>query len=153
MAYHRFMESRAANRPEKEQLNHLKASEQFCQQAISLSPLNAMNDLANTHNVLGVVYIYLSALDHALQHFREAIRYHEAQNDLYKAAQTRFNVALALRDAGRLADAREYAYAARRNFETYGQATAAEIQNTQQLLAVIKHEMGKIKRNPFQLLF
>ncbi|MGH7596977.1 MAG: hypothetical protein ACREOI_11535 [bacterium] len=41
-------------------------------------------------------------------------------------------------NAGRLSDAREYARAALRNFETYGQAAAEMIQRTQQLLAEIE---------------
>lgn len=44
--------------------------------------------------------------------------------------------------AGRCSDAAEYARAALRNFETYCQAAAAEIQKTQQLLAEIERRMG-----------
>jgi hypothetical protein len=40
----------------------------------------------------------------------------ESADDLYGAARTRYNVAFALAEAGRLADAREYALAALRNF-------------------------------------
>ena len=55
-------------------------------------------------------------------------------DDRGKAAGTRFNVALALAQSGRVADAREYARAALCNFETYGAGAAQEIQRTQQLL-------------------
>jgi len=43
---------------------------------------------------------------------------------------------------GRLSDAAEYARAALRNYETYGQAAAAEIQKTQQLLARIEQALN-----------
>jgi hypothetical protein len=51
------------------------------------------------------------------------------------------NVAVNLMNAGRLSDAAEYARAALRNYETYGQAAAAGIQETQQLLAKIEQKM------------
>jgi len=71
----------------------------------------------------------------ALPHFRESIRCEETQSNVYGAAGTRFNVAWALAHSGRVADAREYARAALRNFETYGAGAAEMIQRTQQLLA------------------
>lgn len=68
------------------------------------------------------------------------------QGNLYGAAQPRFNVALALRATrGRLADAREYAYAALRNYQTYGDRAAAEIQETQGLIAEIEQDLLKRK--------
>ena len=72
----------------------------------------------------------------------EAIRYFEAAGALYNAATARFNVALALAQAGRLADAREYAHAALRNFQTYGDRAADKIQKTQGLIAEIERAMG-----------
>ena len=74
-------------------------------------------------------------IDRALPHYRESIRLREASGNVYGAATTRFNVALDLADSGRVADAREYARAALRNFETYGAGAAEMIQRTQQLLA------------------
>jgi hypothetical protein len=46
-------------------------------------------------------------------------------------------------NAGRLSDAAEYTRATRRNYETYGQAAAADIQRTQQLLGEIEQAMVK----------
>jgi tetratricopeptide (TPR) repeat protein len=144
VAYERFKEARAANKPEEELLRHLNASVQFYQQALAMTPPNAVDDLAVVHNQLGVIYDEGAGdLDRALPHYRECIRYGEAAGNLYGAARTRFNVALALRDAGRLADAREYALAALRNFQTYGDRAAAEIQKTQGLIAEIERAMGK----------
>jgi hypothetical protein len=47
-----------------------------------------------------------------------------------------------LLNTNRLSDAAEYARAALRNYETYGQAAAAEIQKTQQLLARIEQTLN-----------
>ena len=142
VAYERFQEARAANKPEEEPLRHLNAAVQFYQQALALIPPNAVDDLAVAHNQLGNIYKDAGDLDRALPHYREAIRYFEAAGNLYHAAVARFNVALALRDAGRLADAREYALAALRNFQTYGDRAAAEIQKTQRLIDWIEQKMS-----------
>ncbi len=137
VARERFAEARAANKPGKELLYHLNNAIRLHHQSIELLPSSAVDDLAVAHNSLGNLYSEGDDLDHALPHYRESIRYEEAAGNVYAAAQTRFNVALALRDAGHLADAREYAYAALRNFETYGDRAASEIQRTQQLIALI----------------
>ena len=140
MAYERFQEAREANQPE-EGLRHLNAAWQFYQQALDLLPPNAVDDLAVAHNALGIIWVEAGDLDRALPHYREAIRYREMQGNLYDAARTRFNVAIGLADAGRLADAREYAHAALRNFETYGDRAADMIQKTQQLIARIEQAL------------
>jgi tetratricopeptide (TPR) repeat protein len=84
-----------------------------------------------------MIYRNAGDIDRALPHYRESIRYEEAQGNVYGAARTRFNVALALAHSGRVADAREYARAALRNFETYGAGVAQDIRDTQQLLATL----------------
>ncbi len=134
VAHERFKEARAADKPNEELLRHLNAAAGFYHQALDLLPPNAVDDLAVTHNQLGNIYRNAGDLDRALSHYRESIRYKEAAGNIYAAANTRFNVALALRDAGRLADAREYAHAALRNYQTYGDRAAAEIQETQRLI-------------------
>jgi len=140
---HPALRRSAAQQPEAELLKHLKAAVGFYQQALELLPKNAVDDLAVTHNQLGIIYKNAGDLDRALPHYREAIRYREAMGDLYGAAQSRFNVALALMQAGRQVDAREYAYAALRNFETYEDRAAEEIQRTQGLIERIEQAMKK----------
>jgi hypothetical protein len=63
---------------------------------------------------------------------------------LYEAkrySETRSNVALALRGTGRLGDALLYAQASLRNYATYGDRAAAEIQWTQRLIERIEKAM------------
>jgi tetratricopeptide (TPR) repeat protein len=141
VAYERFNNARAAKQPEQELLRHLDDAMQFYLQALALLPPNAVDDLAVTHNNLGEVYRNAGDLDRALPHYREAIRYHEGAGNLYRAAETRRNVAVALAQAGRLADAREYALAALRNYETYGDRAAEMIERTKGLIAEIEGEM------------
>ena len=66
-----------------------------------------------------------------------AIRLREAQGNLYAAAQARYNLAIALRKAGSFADAREYAEAALRDYQTYGPGAANEVQETLALISAI----------------
>jgi tetratricopeptide (TPR) repeat protein len=138
VAYERFQETRDAGKPETERLRYLNDAVLFYSQAIDLLPPNAVDDLAVTHNMLGVIYADASDFARALPHYCESIRYREAQGNLYGAAKTRFNVAFALAQAGRLADAREYALAALRNYENYGDRAADKIKKTQQLIARIE---------------
>jgi tetratricopeptide (TPR) repeat protein len=141
VAYERLKEARAANQPETELLRHLNAAVAFYLQALDLTPPDAVDDLAVAHNQLGNIYRSAGDLDRALPHYREAIRYFEAAGDLYHAAVTRFNVALALAEAGRFPDALDYAHAALRNYETYGERAAEEIAKTQRLIVEIEEAM------------
>ncbi len=106
-------------------------------------PSNAVNDLGVTHHQLGTVYSSANELDQALYHFREAIRYEEAANNVHSASETRFNVALMLARAGRFEDALDYAHAVLRGFESYGDRAAENIQQAQKLIAQIDDDMKK----------
>jgi len=141
VARERFKEARAAQRPEAELLRHLNDAAGYYHQALDLLPPNAVDDLAVTHNRLGNIYNDAGDLDRALLHYREAIRYAETGGNEYEAGMYRFNVAVSLMQAGRLADAREYAYAALRNFETYADRAAEMIQETRELIERIEQAM------------
>ena len=69
-----------------------------------------------------------------------AIRYQEAQGNLYGAALTRQNVASMLAQAGRLPDALAYAQAAVQNFETFGPGAEADVAKTRDLIAEIEEK-------------
>lgn len=64
--------------------------------------------------------------------------YRETQGNVYGASQTRFNVALAFAQSGRPHDALEYARAALRGFESFGERAAAEAQRARQLIGMIE---------------
>lgn len=100
-----------------------------------------MGDLAVAHNALGVIYKSAGDLDRALPHYREAIRYFEIAGHLYNAATTRFNAAIGLATSGRHQEALLYAQAALRNFTEYGEGAAADVQQTQRLIAAIEQAM------------
>ncbi len=138
VAYKRFLEARAADELEEEPLCHLNGAIRFYHQALNLFPPNAVDDLAVVHNNLGETYRNANDLDRALMHYREAIRYREGTGNHYEAGGTRHNVALALAEAGRLVDARDYAYAALRNYQSYEGRAAEEERRTERLITWIE---------------
>ncbi len=93
------------------------------------------------HNQLGLIYRDGSDPDRAVRHYREAVRYQERQGDVYSASGTRFNIAIALADAGPSQDALEFARAALRGFESFGESAADWIQRTRQLIGEIEQKL------------
>jgi len=145
VAFVRFQEARAAKRPEGEILHWIVEAARLYHEALDLTPENAIADRAVVEGQLGSIYGDVGDLDRALTHHRESIRLEETQGNLFGAAMTRFNVALALANAGRFADALDYARAALRNFETFGPRATAEIEETQGLIARIEEAMRREK--------
>jgi tetratricopeptide (TPR) repeat protein len=141
VAYERFMDAGEADQPEAELLRRLNDAASYYYQALDLLPPNAVNDLAVTHNALGAIHNSTGDLEQALRHWRDAARLFETAGDGYHAGVVRYNIALSLANAGRLADARDYAQAALRDFEPYGAGAAADVEKTQRLIAAIQAAM------------
>jgi tetratricopeptide (TPR) repeat protein len=95
---------------------------------LDLLPADAVTDLAVVYGQLGVIYGDAGDLDRAVQHYRKSIQFKERSGNLYSASANRFNVAIDLFNAGRRADALEYAQAALRGFESYGERAEEEIE-------------------------
>jgi tetratricopeptide (TPR) repeat protein len=138
IAWERFAEAQTAGWPNGELSRHLNEAAGCFHEALDLFPSDAIDDLAVAHNALGLIYRNTNDLERALQHYREAIQSCEALGDRYRAAGTRINVAYALCAADRPADALEYAEAALRGFESYGERAATEIEKTRGLIAEIR---------------
>jgi tetratricopeptide (TPR) repeat protein len=107
--------------------------------ALDLLPEDAVNDLSVTHNQLGVIYQNIGQVDAALRHYQKGISLFERAGDHYNAAATRENVALALLQADRRADALDYARAALQGFQRYGERAQHDIDKVQ---ALIDHIQG-----------
>ncbi len=138
VAWERFKEARDVKKPEKELKSHNNDALQYYNKALEMTPLNAINDLAVIHNQLGAIYYDAGDLDRALSHSRDSIRYNEMAGNLYGAAGTRYNVAVMIIRSGRFVDALDYANAALRNFETYGEGAMEWIQKTRNLIIQIE---------------
>ncbi len=134
IVYTRFLEKKIGTLNDALQLYH---------QAIDMFPPEAVNNLAVSHNQLGLIYKETGDLERALEHYNYAIHFHESAENLYAAGQTRRNVAIALADNERLSDALLYARAAIRNFEPYGQRAADQVKRTQEVIGWIEREIIK----------
>jgi len=137
VALERFQEARRAKQPEAVLLRHLNDALGFYHQALEMTPPDAIGQLAVVHSQLGAIYGDAAQLDRALHHYREAIRLFESAGNPYGAAQARYNVGVALLNAGRFADARDYADAALRNYQTYGDSAEQDSRKTLDLIAAI----------------
>jgi hypothetical protein len=107
-------------------------------------PADALKDLAVSHGQLGNIYADARDIDTALVHWRESIHYEDRIGDTFAAAQTRSNVALGLARAGRFADAEQYAVAAKRDFQAYGEKAAPEIERGERLIKDIKRRASNL---------
>jgi tetratricopeptide (TPR) repeat protein len=137
VAYERFVEARKAARPGQELLKHLNGARRLYQEALDLTPEDAIANLADCHNQLGIVHGEAGNLEPALEHYRKAISYFESAGDTYRAAQTRHNVAFALAHGRRFGDAKEYALAALRGYQSFGDHAKDAVMKTLKLIADI----------------
>jgi tetratricopeptide (TPR) repeat protein len=137
LALARFREARAAERPADELARHVTDAVEAYEQGLALLPEHAVTDRGIAHNQLGLLFRNIGDTDRALDHYRQSIRDYEQAGNTFHAGQTRRNVALALGQAGRLADARSYAMAALANFESFGDRAADDIRKTQRLIEAI----------------
>lgn len=138
VAYARFWDARTDSMRGADLLIHLNRALDFYRQVLDLLPANAVPDLAVTHNQVGMVFNSAGDIEGALEHYQKSISYRELEGNLYGAAHTRYNVAIALLKAGRFDDAREYALAALRNYQGYGAGATKEVQKTLELIAGIE---------------
>jgi tetratricopeptide (TPR) repeat protein len=138
VAFERFLEAQTAERPEEELLRHLNEAVRLYYEALDLLPADAVNELAVTHHQLGAIHGDAGDLDRAVQHYREAVQLHEQAGNLYSASQSRRNMAIDLFNADRRADALEYAEAALRGFESYGERAGEMIERSRGLIADIR---------------
>jgi tetratricopeptide (TPR) repeat protein len=130
----RFKDAEKEGKAEEELLKHLNAAVGYYQQALALLPPDDVDDLAATHNQLGIIYKDVGDLERALEHYNKSIQYNEMAGDIYAAGTTRRNMAIALSQNGRHSDALLYARAALRNFESYGGRAKQDEDETKRLI-------------------
>jgi tetratricopeptide (TPR) repeat protein len=117
VALRRFDDAKEASRPQEECVSHLVRAGQCYAQALAMFPASAVRELEITHHQLGLIYTRAGQIDAALRHLGESVRSCEAVGDRFGAGQTRENAAIALAREGRLADARDWAQSALRDFQ------------------------------------
>ncbi len=138
LAFDRFMEARASRQPNTELLRHLNEATERYHEALGHLPPDAVDELAVIHHHLGLLYKSAGELDRAFSHYQSSIRFGEQSGDTHGASRTRSSVAVALLAAGRRADALEYAETALREFESFGEKAASDIEAARRLIARIR---------------
>jgi tetratricopeptide (TPR) repeat protein len=124
VAHERFREARAARQPEAVYLEYLNTALDGYQQTLDLFPGDDPEDLIAIHGQLGNLYGETGNTRRALHHYQQAIKFAESRGDIYRAGQTRHNVAFLLAADGRPADALLYARAALHDYERTGPGAA-----------------------------
>ncbi len=150
-AWHRFRAARSRERPEAELVRHLTDARQYFERAIENAPAYNHEALAQYNQLYGHVSYSLGDIDRALPHYREAIRHDQLLGNALGAAKTRFNLAIALRDIGRLGEARKYATAAFDNIkEVEDPATEHLLDRARRLVDNIEQRLESVrnKRKP-----
>jgi tetratricopeptide (TPR) repeat protein len=142
VAYLRFRDARTDGAPPSVLADHLNTAANHYHDALDLTPEGMPADDAVAHFALGIIYADGGQLGAAMQQYQKAIKNWEDTGDRHGAGQARHNVAVALADGGRYADAVLYARAALRDFESYGHGAAADIAMTERLIASIGRTTG-----------
>jgi tetratricopeptide (TPR) repeat protein len=143
VAYERFKDAQTAKHSVEELGHHLTESAQLYGQALDMTPTTDVTSRGIILNQLGNIWGEAGDIDSALHHYRQCIRSRDEVGDIFAAGQTRFNVAVVLLRAGRLADALAYAVAALANFRTFGDRAAADKQAAERLIAYIEEAVAK----------
>ena len=120
VSWEHFGMARKSNMAQVDLMRHLSDARQHYMRAIENDPPDDWVKLAHHNQELGHICFALGDLGRALPYYREAIRYYERQGNMVEAANTRFTLALSLRDGGRLAEARKFAVDAHAGFQKTG---------------------------------
>ncbi len=156
MVHHeRFSEARQRNEPTETLLRHAQAAEAHYLEALRLCPMDALTDLAPTHNQLGNLYLEVGQLDDARKHFEQGAQYYGRASAHFNAGETRLNMAVMYANAAEregqpsqrranLLRARAYAEAALRDFQQYQGRAAADEADTKGLLDLIDQDLAKL---------
>jgi tetratricopeptide (TPR) repeat protein len=147
VAWERFNEARKGNAPEPELRRHLTTARQYYQLALEHDKPGDWGKLASHNQQLGHVSYSLGDIDRALPHYRESIRCDELQGNVFGAAQTRFNLAIALRDVDRLGEARKFARAAQRDLHALGGHAAGMRERCDKLVVNIEERLRALRRS------
>ena len=142
IAYERLLEARAAKAAEPVLVGHLSEALRRFQQALGLIPADDAENLASIYGQLGNIYSQAGDTRQAQRHYQQSIAHDETRGNIYGAGQTRYNIALLLRDAGRPGDALHYARAALHDYERTGPGATQEAAKARELIADLEQHSG-----------
>ena len=146
VAWERFGEARKANRPQVELLRFLNDARQYYLRALENDPADDWAHLAAHNQELGHICFSLGDLGRALPYYRESIRYYQRAGNTPEVAQTQFTLALSLRDANRMAEARKFAQDAFANFKKIPDCDPEMLKRAERTLESIEQRIGETRQ-------
>jgi len=142
VAENRFLVAATQAEPKSVLLKHINEALRDTLAALELFPSDDHVSRAICEDGIGTVYLFAGDMVNALSHYQRAIRHFEVQGNVYGAGQTRYSVALLLRNADRLSDALHYAHAALDNFRHVGPGAAADTADAESLIAQLEQALA-----------
>ncbi len=140
--WQRFREDRRNERPVAELKNHLTHGLRSYEMAIEHTRNDDPRRLSELWLYYGHVHYSMGQIERAIPHYRQSIRYDVENGDACSAARTRFNIAIALRDLGRLGEARRYATQAyNESLELGGLAPENIVERSRRLIQLIERAL------------
>ena len=143
VSWERFGEARKANREQMELLRFLNDARQYYLRALENDPPDDWAGLAAHNRELGPICFSLGDLGRALPYYRESIRYYEREGNTGQAAQIQFTLALSLREANRVAEARKFAQDACVNFKKVRDGDPEMLKRAERTLESIEQKIGE----------
>ena len=150
VAWERFGEARKANLLQVELLRFLNDARQYYLRAVENNPSDDCARLAAHNQELGHICVALGDLGRALPYYRESIRYYEREGATEPVARIQFTLALSLRDANRVAEARKFAQDACANFKKIPDCDPEILKRAERILESIEQRIGETRRQKLE---
>lgn len=148
IAYERFLSAHNAGAPSSVQGKFLQEALDGYQGALRLIPDDDAENLAVTHNQIGLIFSAANDIRQALHHYQEAIKWKESRGDIFGAGRTRIGIARLLARNGQFGDALHYAHAALQCFERTGLGATEEATEAHELIANLEEDIELATRVP-----
>ena len=146
ISWERFGEARKANRAQMELLRFLNDARQYYLRALENDPPDDWAHLAAHNRELGHICFSLGDLGRALPYYRESVRYYEREGNTEQAAQIQFTLALSLREANRMAEARKFAQDACANFKKVPDCDPEMLKRAERSLELVEQKIGETRQ-------
>lgn len=146
ISWERFGEARKANRAQMELLRFLNDARQYYLRALENDPPDDWAHLAAHNRKLGHICFSLGDLGRALPYYRESVRYYEREGNTEQAAQIQFTLALSLREANRMAEARKFAQDACANFKKVPDCDPEMLKRAERSLELVEQKIGETRQ-------
>ena len=116
-------------------------------------PENAVVELGMVHENIGYTYLQAeNALDAAIEHYNQAVKFKKQAGDNYGAAKSNFNLAVALFMLAQFEHGGQYAREALRGFESLGKEAEWDVQKTRSLIARFSNDLAFKEKNDYNIV-